>query len=73
MKKLFLIIVGLTLVYSVYTYSSEKSAKEKAELEEIIQADKAEPDLERDAGWDAESLIEDVVTGQFKVYKPDND
>ena len=44
-----------------------------AELEEIIQADKAEPDLERDAGWDAESLIEDVVTGQFKVYKPDND
>lgn len=44
-----------------------------AELEEIIQADKAEPDLERDAGWDAESLREDVVTGQFKVYKPAND
>ena len=42
-----------------------------AELEEIIQADKAEPDLERDAGWDAESLREDVVTGQFKVYKPE--
>ena len=37
MKKLFLIIVGLTLVYSVYTYSSEKSAKEKAELEEIME------------------------------------
>ena len=24
-----------------------------AELEEIIQGDSAEPDLERDAGWDA--------------------
>jgi voltage-gated potassium channel Kch len=42
-----------------------------AELEEIIRADKAEPDLERDAGWDAESLREDVLTGQFKVYKSD--
>ncbi|MCK7529149.1 MAG: hypothetical protein MZV64_72145 [Ignavibacteriales bacterium] len=42
-----------------------------AELEEIIQADKAEPDLERDAGWDAESLREDVLTGQFKVYQSD--
>jgi monovalent cation:proton antiporter-2 (CPA2) family protein len=39
-----------------------------AELEEIIRADKAEPDLERDAGWDAESLRKDVLTGKFKVY-----
>ena len=44
-----------------------------AELEEIIQSDSAEPDLERDAGWDAESLIEDVSSGQFKVYMPAND
>lgn len=43
------------------------------ELEEIIQADKAEPDLERDAGWDAESLIEEVVTGGFVVYKPEKE
>lgn len=43
-----------------------------AELEEIIQSDSAEPDLERDAGWDAESLREDVSSGQFKVYKPEN-
>jgi len=42
-----------------------------AELEEIIQSDSAEPDLERDAGWDAESLREDVSSGQFKVYKPE--
>ena len=42
-----------------------------AELEEIIQADKAEPDLERDAGWDAETLREEVNRGEFKVYKPD--
>lgn len=44
-----------------------------AELEEIIQADKAEPDLERDAGWDAETLREEVVSGQFKVYTPEVD
>lgn len=42
-----------------------------AELEELIQTDKAEPDLERDAGWDAESLREEVNRGEFKVYKPD--
>jgi monovalent cation:proton antiporter-2 (CPA2) family protein len=42
-----------------------------AELEEIIQADSAEPDLERDAGWDAESLRDEVNRGEFKVYKPE--
>ncbi len=42
-----------------------------AELEEIIQADAREPDLERDAGWDAETLREDVTSGQFKVYIPE--
>ena len=41
-----------------------------AELEEIIQADSAEPDLERDAGWDAETLREEVLRGEFKVYSP---
>jgi len=41
-----------------------------AELEEIIQADSAEPDLERDAGWDAETLREEVLSGEFKVYSP---
>lgn len=43
-----------------------------AELEEIIQSDAEEPDLERDAGWDAESLREEVSSGQFKVYKPED-
>jgi monovalent cation:proton antiporter-2 (CPA2) family protein len=43
-----------------------------AELEAIIQADKAEPDLERDAGWDAETLREEVLRGEFKVYSPNN-
>ncbi len=44
-----------------------------AELEEIIQADSAEPDLERDAGWDAETLREEVVSGKFKVYTTEVD
>lgn len=41
-----------------------------AELEEIIQADSSDPDLERDAGWDAETLREEVLSGEFKVYSP---
>jgi Kef-type K+ transport system membrane component KefB/voltage-gated potassium channel Kch len=38
-----------------------------AELEEIIQSDSADPELERDAGWDIESLKEEVNKGEFKI------
>lgn len=37
-----------------------------AELEELIKADDAEPDLDRDAGWDSDSLREEVRAGAFK-------
>ena len=30
------------------------------ELEELIQSDDADPELERDAGWDIDSLREEV-------------
>lgn len=36
-----------------------------AELEELIQADDAEPDLDRDAGWDSATLREEVRAGAF--------
>jgi len=32
-----------------------------AELEELIQSDDADPELERDAGWDIDSLREEVI------------
>jgi hypothetical protein len=41
-----------------------------SELEEIIQSDSMEPDLERDAGWDPESLRNEVKKGSLKVYNP---
>ncbi len=41
-----------------------------SELEEIIRSDTSEPDLERDAGWDPESLRNEVKKGEFKVYNP---
>jgi len=31
-----------------------------AELEELIQSDDTDPELERDAGWDIDSLREEV-------------
>ncbi len=36
------------------------------ELEELIKADDAQPDLDRDAGWDSDSLREEVRAGAFK-------
>lgn len=41
-----------------------------AELEELIMSDLQEPDLNRDAGWDPETLREDIVKGEFRVHKP---
>jgi voltage-gated potassium channel Kch len=38
-----------------------------AELEEIIQSDSADPELERDAGWDIDSLKEEVNKDEFKI------
>jgi monovalent cation:proton antiporter-2 (CPA2) family protein len=38
-----------------------------AELEEIIQSDSADPEIERDAGWDIDSLKEEVIKGEFKI------
>lgn len=38
-----------------------------AELEEIIQSDSADPELERDAGWDIDSLKDEVNRGEFKI------
>ncbi len=40
-----------------------------AELEELIKADAADPDLDRDAGWDIESLREEVRQGAFPGVK----
>ncbi|UCH66737.1 MAG: cation:proton antiporter [Ignavibacterium sp.] len=37
-----------------------------AELEELIQSDDADPELERDAGWDVDSLREDVIKSGIK-------
>ncbi len=36
------------------------------ELEELIKADDAESDLDRDAGWDSDALREEVRAGTFK-------
>ncbi len=36
-----------------------------AELEALIAADDAKSDLERDAGWDIDSLREEVRSGTF--------
>lgn len=36
------------------------------ELEELIKADGAQPDLDRDAGWDSDSLREEVRADAFK-------
>lgn len=38
-----------------------------AELEEIIQSDSEDPEIERDAGWDIDSLKEEVIKGEFKI------
>ena len=38
-----------------------------AELEEIIQSDSTDPELERDACWDIDSLKEEVNKGEFKI------
>lgn len=38
-----------------------------AELEEIIQSDSTDPELERDAGWDIDSLKEEVNKGEFNI------
>lgn len=38
-----------------------------AELERLIEADAADPDLDRDAGWDVDSLREEVRRGDFKM------
>jgi monovalent cation:proton antiporter-2 (CPA2) family protein len=37
-----------------------------AELEELIQSDDADPELERDAGWDVDSLREEVKKAGLK-------
>jgi voltage-gated potassium channel Kch len=37
-----------------------------AELEELIQSDDADPELERDAGWDVDSLREEVKKSNLK-------
>lgn len=40
-----------------------------ADLEALIQADAADPALDRDAGWDVDSLREEVMKGKFKMPK----
>ncbi len=39
-------------------------------LERIMRADREEPGLDRDAGWDAESLREEVRAGAFTAAPP---
>lgn len=50
-------------------FSMAKSAI--AELEELIQADMTDTDLERDAGWDSDSLREEVLARFQPLPKPD--
>lgn len=39
------------------------------DLERLIRADLEEPQLERDAGWDAESLRQDAARGTFPASR----
>ena len=72
MKKLFLLVVGVVVTYSIYTYSSAKSAKEEAFLKEVsTEIDAAFDRISQQAEND--SIVEsDVVSsgggGYQKVY-----
>lgn len=72
MKKLFLLIVGVVVTYSIYTYSSAKSAKEEAFLKEVsTEIDAA---FDRMSQQDAnDSIVEsDVVSTGGGSYQKDH-
>lgn len=73
MKKLFLLVVGVVLTYSIYTYHSAESAKEEAFLKEVeTEIDAAFDRISQQAENDSIVENSDVVStgggGPQKVY-----